>query len=100
MAYLLMALQAIVGIAWLVCFIMVLIKMFQQGQTGLGIACIVLVFCVGIGGLIAFIFGWINAQKWPVWQLAARLTTKPAMRPYSALGSLRSGTPVALRDHR
>jgi hypothetical protein len=66
MAYLLMALQAIVGIAWLVCFIMVLIKMFQQGQTGLGIACIVLVFCVGIGGLIAFIFGWINAQKWGI----------------------------------
>jgi hypothetical protein len=66
MAYLLMALQVIVGIAYLVCFILVLIKMFQNGQTGLGIACIVLVFCVGIGALIAFIFGWINAQKWGI----------------------------------
>src|SRR5215831_2538164 len=66
MAYLLMALQAIVGIASLVCFIMVVIKMFQQGQTGLGIACIVLVFCIGIGALIAFIVGWINAQKWGI----------------------------------
>ena len=40
-------LLAILGIGSLVCFILVLIKMFQQGQTGLGIACIVLAFCTG-----------------------------------------------------
>ncbi len=57
-------LLAILGIGSLVCFILVLIKMFQQGQTGLGIACIVLAFCAGIGVLIAFIYGWFKAREW------------------------------------
>jgi hypothetical protein len=40
--------------------------MFQHGQTGLGIACIVLLFCCGIGALIAFIVGWMNARAWNI----------------------------------
>jgi hypothetical protein len=54
------------GIISLVCFILVLVKMFQAGQTGLGILCIVLVFCCGIGGLIAFIYGWVKAKDWNI----------------------------------
>lgn len=61
----LMVLQILVGIPSLVCFIMVLIKMFQAGQTGLGIACIVLI-CCGIGGLIAFIYGWVKSKEWGI----------------------------------
>jgi hypothetical protein len=59
-------LQLLVGLASLVCFVMVVIKMFQDGQTVLGIATIVLAFCCGIGGLIAFIVGWINASRWNI----------------------------------
>src|SRR5207244_2318083 len=55
-------LQGVAGIASLVCFVMVLIQMFQHGQTGLGIACIVLIFC-GVGGLIAFIYGWMKSTE-------------------------------------
>jgi hypothetical protein len=62
--FLVQALFSILGIGSLVCFILVLIKMFQQGQTGLGIACIVLAFCAGIGALIAFIYGWFKAREW------------------------------------
>ena len=47
------------GIGSLVCFVMVLIHFFNTEQTGLGIACIVLVFC-GIGGLIAYVKGWMD----------------------------------------
>jgi hypothetical protein len=54
------------GIGSLICFIMVLVKMFQNGQTGLGVACIVLIFLCGIGGLIAFIMGWINVDRWRI----------------------------------
>jgi hypothetical protein len=60
MAY---ALNGIVGLVSLVCFILVVVKMFQTGKTGLGIVTIILVFCVGIGGLIALIWGWIKAQE-------------------------------------
>jgi hypothetical protein len=66
MAFLLMALQGLVGLGSLVCFIMVLIKMFQTGQSTMAIVCIVLAFCGGLGILIAFIMGWINAAKWAI----------------------------------
>jgi hypothetical protein len=66
MIFVIQGLQALLGIAGLVCFVLVLIKMFQSGEQTLGIVCIVLVLCFGIGGLIAFIFGWINANKWDI----------------------------------
>src|SRR5438093_595670 len=57
-------LQYAAGIGALVCFILVLVQMFQHNKTGLGIACIVLVFCCAIGGLIAFIYGWVKHREW------------------------------------
>ena len=59
-----MVLEGIAGLGSLICFILVLVQMFKSGQTALGVACIVLLFCVGIGGLIAFIYGWIKNQEW------------------------------------
>ena len=58
--------QYLVGIVNLVCFILVLVRIFQGGQTGLGVACIVLFFCAAIGVLIAFIVGWMNAARWAI----------------------------------
>ncbi len=66
MFFVIQGLQALLGIASLVCFVLVLIKMFQSGEQTLGIVCIVLVLCFGIGFLVAFIFGWINATKWDI----------------------------------
>jgi hypothetical protein len=54
------------SIGSLVCFILVLVKMFQNDQVGLGIACIVLIFVCGIGGLVAFIYGWVKAAEWNI----------------------------------
>lgn len=65
MAFVILGLEAIVGLVSLACFIMVIIKMFQNNDTGLAIASIVLIFC-GIGGLIAFIMGWVNSAKYGV----------------------------------
>ena len=59
-------LQLIVGIGSLICFILVLVQMFQHGETGLGVLCIVLVFLCGIGGLVAFIVGWLRANRWAI----------------------------------
>jgi len=58
------AVSWITGLTGLVCFIMALIKMFQTGNTVLGIVCIVLTPCCGIGWLIGFIFGWVKATEW------------------------------------
>jgi len=66
MQMVLTGLSVVVGLASLACFIMVVMKMFQNEQTGMGIACIVLLFCFGIGALIALIVGWMNAEKWGI----------------------------------
>jgi hypothetical protein len=66
MLFLIQGLLVLVGIGELICFILVLIKMFQTGEQTMGIICIVLAFCCGIGGLVAFVYGWINATKWDI----------------------------------
>ncbi|MBL8825742.1 MAG: hypothetical protein JNM18_02065 [Planctomycetaceae bacterium] len=65
---LLQLVQVVIGIGSLVCFVMVLIQMFQRGQTGVGIASIVLSLC-GIGPLIALVYGWIKASEWGIQKL-------------------------------
>jgi hypothetical protein len=59
MAALFGVLGAICGLVTFVCWIMVLVKMFQNGQVGLGILSI---FC----GIVAFIMGWVKATEWNV----------------------------------
>jgi hypothetical protein len=54
----------VLGLAQLICFVLVVVEMFKRGETGIGIACVVLFFCTGIGGLIAFVYGWIKASPW------------------------------------
>jgi hypothetical protein len=58
-------LVGIAGLVSIVCFIMVVVKMFQNGKSGLGIATILLL-CCGIGGLVAFIYGWMKSTEWNI----------------------------------
>jgi hypothetical protein len=59
----LQGLQGVAGIAWLVCFIIVIIAMFKHGNAVLAIICI-LTSCLVIGGVIAFIVGWMRSSEW------------------------------------
>ncbi|MBX9787968.1 MAG: hypothetical protein K2Y37_03555 [Pirellulales bacterium] len=59
----------LMSLAATVCWILVLIKMFQHGETTWAIASIVLVFCVGIGQIVAFVFGWSKAREWNMQKL-------------------------------
>ena len=58
--------SAVAGIGSLICFILVIVHLFKTEQTGLGIACIVLIFC-GIGGLVAFVKGWMDGLGTVMW---------------------------------
>jgi hypothetical protein len=71
-------LGGIAGLGSLICFILVLVKMFQTGNMGLGIACIVLT-CCGIGPLIAFIYGWVKARDWNIMNLMIAWTVCVAL---------------------
>jgi hypothetical protein len=56
-------LNTIFGLVSLVCYILVLIKLFQTGQTGLGIICLLLFCCGGIGILVTLIVGWVQSGR-------------------------------------
>lgn len=59
MAAIFFGLAALAGIGSLVCWIMVLVKLFQNGQVAMGI---VSIFC----GIVAFVLGWMNATAWNI----------------------------------
>lgn len=54
----------ILSIVHLTCLVMVIVKMFQKGETTFGTVCAVLSFCFGIGALIAFVYGWMKSSEW------------------------------------
>ena len=56
--------SGIIGLVSFVCLIMVLIKMFQHGETTIAILSIVLCPCGG--GLIAFVYGWMKSSEWDI----------------------------------
>jgi hypothetical protein len=61
-----LVLQVIVSLVSLVCYILVIVQMFQHNQTGMGVACLVGLLLCGIGGLVAFIYGWVKAGEWRI----------------------------------
>ena len=65
MAFVLLLLAGILSIGAIVCFVMVIIQMFKHDDATMGIICLVLLLC-GIGGLVAFVMGWINVGKYQI----------------------------------
>jgi hypothetical protein len=86
----------VAGLVSLICFILVLVQMFQRGRTGLGIACIVLAFCCGIGGLVAFIVGWVNSREWRLTNVMTVWTV--ALIADIVVGVMNPGMYQAFRD--
>ncbi len=64
MEWVLLGLGGILMLVAFVCCIIVIVKMFQNNQTGLGIGTIVGLFVCGIGYILALIFGWKNKDAW------------------------------------
>jgi hypothetical protein len=66
-----------------VCFVLVLVQMFQRGASGLAIACIVLSLCCGLGGLVAFVYGWAKARRWDMANLMTVWTVAFAVNVFA-----------------
>jgi hypothetical protein len=54
------------GVVNIVCFILVLIAMYEHKKILLMIVCIVLSLAFFAGGLVAFVYGWMQAKSWNV----------------------------------
>jgi hypothetical protein len=64
--------QLLSTVGWLgnlVCFILILIKMFTNRASGTAILCLALSLCCGVGGLVAFIYGWAVSRQWDIQNL-------------------------------
>jgi hypothetical protein len=64
MAAVLVVLQILLVVVMFGCALTVVMRMFQEDQTVLGIVSIVLTLCTLIGWLLPFIYGWVKVQEW------------------------------------
>ena len=58
--------QPLIWIGCLVCFIMVVMAMFRNGASTMGIITLVLSLCCGLGTVVALVVGWSNADRWGI----------------------------------
>jgi hypothetical protein len=61
----LFVMRLVLGIISLGCFAFVIMKMFQDGESTIAIVCLVGLLC-GIGGLVAFGYGWWKVREWEI----------------------------------
>jgi hypothetical protein len=61
---LLQALSVAVSLGILVCYVMVVVQMFRHGKTGPGLMSTLGLLLCGLGGLFAFVYGWMKAAEW------------------------------------
>ena len=54
------------SVVYFICFIVLLVQMFQRGATGVALLCIGLSLCCGFGGFVAFVYGWTKATAWNI----------------------------------
>ncbi len=73
MGLILSVLGGICGLAAFVCFILVVIKFFTNGDTMWGVLSIILIFC-GIGYLVALIGGWLKVGEYNMQTLMLAFT--------------------------
>jgi hypothetical protein len=76
------AVAFVCGVGSVVCYILVLVQMFQHHQTTAAIFCIVLLFW---GALIAFIYGWAKAGEWGIVKLMTIWTIFFALNVFLAV---------------
>lgn len=62
----LQGINVVVAIVSVCCYLFVIYKMFENAETVIGIVCLVGVCVLGIGGIVAFVYGWIKSREWEI----------------------------------
>ena len=55
-----------VAIVSLLCYFYVLYQMYDNAETVIAIVCLVGMCVLGLGGIVAFVYGWIKARDWEI----------------------------------
>jgi hypothetical protein len=78
--FVLFGLLTLSGMGSLACYILVVIKMFQNGDTTLGILSLALLPVFAVGIIVAFVIGWIYSGKYRIKKLMLGWTGVVAMQ--------------------
>ncbi len=62
----LQGLSFVLGLASLLCYFYVIYTMFNNAESVIGIVCLVGACVFGLGGIVAFIYGWVKAWEWEI----------------------------------
>ena len=62
----LQGISAVLGIVNICCYLFVIYQMFANAETVIGIVCLVGACVLGLGALVAFVYGWIKARDWEI----------------------------------
>jgi len=54
------------GLVSLLCCLFVIYTMFNNAESVIGIICVVGICVLGLGGIVAFVYGWIKAREWEI----------------------------------
>ena len=68
----LQGINIVVAIVSICCYFYVIYQMFDKAETVIGIVCLVGICVLGLGGIVAFIYGWIKAREWEIVPVMAR----------------------------
>lgn len=60
------AISVVLSIVSVLCYFYVIYQMFNNAETVIGIVCLVGICVLGLGGLVAFVYGWIKAWEWEI----------------------------------
>lgn len=58
--------NAVITIVSLCCYAFVIYQMFNNAESVIGIVCLVGLCVLGLGVIVAFIYGWIKAREWEI----------------------------------
>ena len=62
----LQGISVVVGLVSLLCYLYVIYTMFNNAESVIGIVCLIGACVLGLGVIVAFIYGWIKAWEWEI----------------------------------
>jgi hypothetical protein len=62
----LQTISTILGLVSLVCYFYVIYQMFNNAETVIAVVCLIGICVLGLGGIVAFIYGWMKAREWEI----------------------------------
>ena len=55
-----------VGLASMLCYFFVIYTMFNNAESVMGVICLIGACVLGLGGIVAFVYGWMKAWEWEI----------------------------------